>query len=153
MEKPNRPARTNTFEHTISGLLTKRADLYNEAERIRDRLGEIRNGIGAIDRTLSLFGYEGDPDTVMRRERQNRIFGRGELARAIADILRTADGPLSKRDIARRIIEARGEDADDMKYLASMAERVKRAMQTMREAGKVQCVADAEGNAGWERRA
>jgi hypothetical protein len=33
-----RPARTETFEHTITGLLTERADLFNEAERIRDRL-------------------------------------------------------------------------------------------------------------------
>ncbi len=31
-----RLARTETFEHTISGLLKKRADLFNEAERIRD---------------------------------------------------------------------------------------------------------------------
>jgi hypothetical protein len=47
-----RPARTATFEHTISGLLTKRADLFNEAERIRDRLAEIKNDIGALDRVL-----------------------------------------------------------------------------------------------------
>lgn len=44
-----RPARTETFEHTITGLLTKRADLFNEAERIRDRLAEIRNDIGAFN--------------------------------------------------------------------------------------------------------
>jgi hypothetical protein len=37
-------ARTDTFEHTISGLLTKRADLFAEAERIRDRLAEIKTG-------------------------------------------------------------------------------------------------------------
>jgi hypothetical protein len=42
-----RPARTETFEHTITGLLMKRADLFNEAERIRDRLAEIKNDIGA----------------------------------------------------------------------------------------------------------
>lgn len=41
-----RPARTDTYELTISGLLAKRADLFNEAERIRDRLAEIKNDIG-----------------------------------------------------------------------------------------------------------
>jgi len=60
-----RPARTDTFEHTITSLFTKRADLFNEAERIRDRLAEIRNDIGAVDRTLSVFSYTGDPDAVM----------------------------------------------------------------------------------------
>jgi hypothetical protein len=37
-----RPARTETVEHTITGLLAKRADLFNEAERIRDRLPRSR---------------------------------------------------------------------------------------------------------------
>jgi hypothetical protein len=29
-------SRTDTFEHTINGLLKKRAELFNEAIRIRD---------------------------------------------------------------------------------------------------------------------
>ena len=37
-----KPARTETFEHTITGLLGKRADLFQEAERIRDRLAESK---------------------------------------------------------------------------------------------------------------
>ena len=60
-----RLARTDTFEHTITGLLAKRADLFNEAERIRDRLAEIKNDIGAIDRTLSVLGYTGDLDAAL----------------------------------------------------------------------------------------
>jgi hypothetical protein len=38
-----KPARTETYEHTTSGLLAKRSDLFSEAERIRDRLAAIRN--------------------------------------------------------------------------------------------------------------
>lgn len=62
-----RPARTETHEHTITGLLSKRADLFNKAERIRDRLAEIKNNIGAIDRTLNVLGYTGDLDATMER--------------------------------------------------------------------------------------
>jgi hypothetical protein len=40
---PSAPPAQTHFEHTISGLLTKRADLFNEAERLRDRLAEINN--------------------------------------------------------------------------------------------------------------
>lgn len=36
MTEAIRKARTDTYEHTITGLLTKRMDLYHEAERIRD---------------------------------------------------------------------------------------------------------------------
>jgi hypothetical protein len=41
-------------------LLTKRADLFNEAQRIRDRLAEIKNDIGALDRVLEGVMYFGD---------------------------------------------------------------------------------------------
>jgi hypothetical protein len=61
-----RPARTETLEHTITGLLVKCADLFNEAERIRERLGEIKNDIGALERTLNVLGYAGDLDAPCR---------------------------------------------------------------------------------------
>ncbi|CAO4139423.1 hypothetical protein [Methylorubrum aminovorans] len=52
MTDPIRRARTDTFEHTISGLLTKRADLFGEAQKLRDRLAEIKNDVAALDRVL-----------------------------------------------------------------------------------------------------
>ncbi len=88
-----RPARTDTFEHTISGLLTKRADLFREAERIRDRLAEIKNDVAAMDRVLGTLGYKGDLDAAMPRQKREVIFGRGELTRACVDELREAEGP------------------------------------------------------------
>jgi hypothetical protein len=55
-----KPARTETYEHAISGLLSKRADLFNEAIRLRDRTAEIKNDVDAIDRVLGTLGYTGD---------------------------------------------------------------------------------------------
>jgi hypothetical protein len=83
-----KPARTETYEHTISGLLAKRADLFNEAVRIRDRLAEIKNDVGAIDRVLCTLGYTGDLDAEMPRQKRNVVFGKGELTRSILDELR-----------------------------------------------------------------
>lgn len=147
-----RPARTETFEHTITGLLTKRADLFNEAERIRDRLAEIRNDISAIDRTLGIFGCKRDLDEAMPRQKREVIFGRGELSKAIYGELRSAEEPLSSRDIAREIVVMRGEDARDRKYLSDLTKRVSKALRAMREAGDVRSVTDAKGNVLWERR-
>lgn len=148
-----RPARTDTFEHTISGLLTKRADLFGEAERIRDRLAEIRNDIGALDRTLGVLGYTDDLDAAMPRQKREVIFGKGELSKAIYSELRTATGPITSRDIAREIVALRGEDARDRKYLSDLTKRVSKALRAMREAGDVRGVTDAKGNVLWERRA
>lgn len=41
LDRNFRPARFRTFEHTISGLLTKRREMLTEAEYLRDRLAEI----------------------------------------------------------------------------------------------------------------
>jgi hypothetical protein len=65
-----KPAATTTYEHTISGLLAKRVALFNEAVRIRDRLGEIKNDVAAIDRVLSALGYKGNLEAHMPRQKQ-----------------------------------------------------------------------------------
>lgn len=147
-----RPTRTDTFEHTISGLLTKRADLFNEAERLRDRLAEIRNDLSAIDRTLGVLGYTGDLDAAMPRQKREVIFGRGELSKAIYEELRNATGPLSSRDIAREIVAMRGEDARDRKYLADLTKRVSKALRTMKAEGHIRSMTDPKGNMAWQRR-
>ena len=145
-------SRATDYSHTVNGLLQKRADLFNEAERIRDRLAEIKNDIGAIDRTLSVLGYKGDLDAAMPRQKREVIFGRGELSKAIYRELREAEGPLSSRDIAREIVAMRGEDARDRKYLSDLTKRVSKALRAMREAGEVQSVTDAKGNVLWSKR-
>jgi hypothetical protein len=83
-------SRTDTFEHTINGLLTKRADLFNEAIRLRDRTAEIKNDVDAIDRVLGTLGYTGDLDLEMPRQKRHVVFGKGELTRSILDELRGA---------------------------------------------------------------
>ena len=103
-----KPVRHSDYQHTVSGLLHKRVDLYHEAERLRDRLAEIKNDIGALDRVLGTLGYTGDLDAKMPRQKREVIFGRGELSKAIYSELRTAEGPLSSRDIAREIVTMRG---------------------------------------------
>jgi hypothetical protein len=145
-----RRSRTDNYEHAVSGLLTKRADLFNEAERLRDRLAEIKNDIGAIDRTLTVLGYKGDLDAAMPRQKREVIFGRGELSRAIYAELREATGPLSSRDIAREIVALRGEDARDRKYLSELTKRVSKALRSMCGEGTVRKSLDLKGNLYWK---
>lgn len=146
-------SRATDYSHTANGLLTKRAELFNEAERIRDRLAEIKNDIGALDRVLGSLGYTGDLDAKMPRQKREVLFGRGELSKAIYGELRTATGPLASRDIAREIVTMRGEDARDRKYLADLTRRVSKALRQMKAEGLVKSAVDAKGNLNWERRA
>lgn len=147
-----RLARTDTFEHTISGLLRKRADLFGEAERLRDRLAEIKNDIHAVDRVMLSLGYKGDLDAAMPRQKRDVIFGKGELTRAILSELRDSEAPLTSRDIAQNIVALRGEDVRDRKYLSDLVKRVSKALRQQREDGNVMSVKDQRGNVMWRRR-
>jgi hypothetical protein len=148
-----KPARTETYEHTISGLLAKRADLFNEAVRIRDRLAEIKNDVAALDRVLGTLGYTGDLDAEMPRQKREVIFGRGELTRAILDELRGASGPLTSREIAQAIVALSGQDARDRKYVSELTRRAGKALRALREDGSVRSGSDAKGNVMWSLRA
>ena len=128
-----RLARTATYEHTISGLLTKRADLFNEAQRIRDRLAEIKNDIGAVDRVLGTLGYAGNLDAEMPRQKRHVLFGRGELTRAILDVLRDATEPMATREIARECLAVNEQDPRDRKLLTEHTRRVSKALRSLKK--------------------
>jgi hypothetical protein len=142
-------SRTETFEHTINGLLTKRTDLFNEAIRIRDRLAEIKNDIGALDRVLGTLGYTGDLDAEMPRQKRDVLFGKGELTRSILDELRGASGPLGSREIAQAIVSLSGQDARDRKTITELTRRVSKALRILKEGGAVRSAVDAKGNLMW----
>lgn len=143
-------ARTETFEHTISGLISKRADLLSEASELRDRLAVIRNDIVALDRTLKVVGYSDDPNSALPHRKLKIIFGQGELSRLIFDQLKKAPKPLSNREVAREIIAMRGQDAGDRTLLADFIKRVGKALGKMRVAGAVSSLPDELGAMRWK---
>lgn len=149
MDKPFRPSRTNTYEHTISGLLTKRREMISEAEGLRDRLAAIRNDLQALDRTLLTLGFKGDLDGMMPRQRRQVIFGRGDLLRAILDELRGAERPLRSREIAQAIIFVKGDDPRDQRYIADLTRRVGKALRPLKSANRVINVSNLDGTTAW----
>jgi hypothetical protein len=141
-------ARTETFEHTISGLLSKRADLLGEAGMLRDRLAAIKNDIDALDRTLTVLGYDGDLDAMMPRQKRHVLFGRGELSRQVFDVLRREGKPLTSRQIAQEIVSTGGMDARDRKMIADLTKRVGKACRQY-PGSAVRKGTDAHGNVVW----
>ncbi len=144
-----RLARTATYEHTISGLLTKRADLFNEAQRIRDRLAEIKNDIGAVDRVLGTLGYTGNLDAEMPRQKRQVLFGPGELTRAILDVLRDATEPMATREIARAILAVNEQEPRDRKLLTEHTRRVSKALRGLHKKSDLSRTQDRAGNIAW----
>ncbi|WP_287081508.1 hypothetical protein [Methylobacterium sp.] len=137
---------------TISGLIRKRAELFSEAERIRDRLAEIRNDLGALDRTLAVLGHTGNLDDAMPRQKRQVLFGQGELSRSLMRELRDADGPMTSRELAQGILALRGDDVRDRRLISEVTRRVSKSLRAHREEGRVRSSTDASGNLLWSRR-
>lgn len=144
-----RPARTETFEHAISGLLTKRADLLGEAETLRDRMAEIHNDVEALDRSLRTLGYDGDLNAILPRQKRRAIFGPNELTRAIYDELRAAHEPLTSRQLAQGVLAVKGQDARDRRLMSDHVRRVSKALRVLKGRGDVTSAADRHGNLVW----
>jgi hypothetical protein len=132
-----KPAKTQTFEHTITGLLAKRVDLFNEALGLRDRLAEIKNDVAALDRVLGTLGYKGDLEAHMPRQKREALFGRGDLRRTILDELRNALRPLTTREIAEAAAREVGQDPNDKAMLRDIGRRVSSALCILKDHGTI----------------
>ncbi|MGJ0394190.1 MAG: hypothetical protein ACR650_15830 [Methylocystis sp.] len=149
MTGSTRLARTETFEHTISGLLKKRADLFNEVEQLRERLAELLNDMRAVDRVLGTLDYKGALDATMPRRNRPKAFGETGLTRQVLELLRVANAPLSSRDIAKKLMENLGQDIGDRAAVSDNVKKASRALRTLKEQGSVVGGVNQEGANIW----
>ena len=82
---------TETYEHTISGLLQKRAELMQEMAVAHERLGVLTNDIEAIDHVLTRLGHTEKLD-VSKKVPRIVLFYRGQLQQFLLTELRE-NGP------------------------------------------------------------
>lgn len=137
--------------YMVEGLAKTRAELAGEIERTHQRLRELANDFGHIDATLQIFA----PNLVVESIAPN-VFRppadwskRGEMARVVLSILRTARAPITTREVAERMVVERGLVADTA-TLNAMGRRIACALRRRRELGLAK---STEGEAGfWQLR-
>ena len=110
--------------HVISALTRKRAVIVGELAKAEKRCEAMRLHLVALDHSLRLFGYEGDPADIKPVTRTRRLFRRGELQRAIMGILRI-NGPVTDAELVERVFGMKGWDAADVGLARKVAEKIK----------------------------
>lgn len=101
--------RTRGYPITINGLFTARSKCLCSLRLEQGDPEAIRADIAAIDRVLvNVLGYTGDIEAVSRDFKREPSFGRGELLRAVLDVLRKAQAPMRTRELTVAIFEAKG---------------------------------------------
>ena len=139
----------DAYEHTISGLLRKRAEIVDELHSLRERMGVIANDLQSLDRVLQSFGYEGELHELEPVRSRLVMFHKSELQQHLLYALRKASDPMSSRDLAVSIITSEGKDRYDRRTILDVIKRVSRAIQTLRGRGIVIGTRDKRGKYVW----
>ena len=99
--------------HVMDALREKRSELSGVVSRLEQQLVQHRGSLAHLDATMRLF----DPDLLSQDTDlpplRGRVswFGLGECRRLIYDVLRDAPQPLATRELAERVMAAKGIDA------------------------------------------
>jgi hypothetical protein len=130
-----KPARTETFEHAIASLLTKRQDMLAEAAFLREKQAVLANDLDALERTLAALGYTG---ALSYDEKQPRVtlFYRGELREFVLRTLK--DGPQTTRQLSEALLNIEGRNPSDSRLLADVTRRIGKSLRLMQTSGFVQ---------------
>lgn len=129
-----RTHRSETYEHTINGLLLRRSELMEEIGSTREQLAVLTNDVEALDRVLEGLGYQGDVKLTPRVPRVV-LFYRNELRHYLAGTLRE-HGPQTSRQMAERLIQLEGKDTRDRRMMNDIVKRISKALRMMM-AGKI----------------
>lgn len=127
--------RTETYQHTINGLIQKRAEMMEEIALTRERLAILSNDIESLDRVLERLGYDGDVKLTPRVPRIT-LFYRGELRQFLLGQLRE-NGAMTSRQMAANLVRVEGKDARDRRMMADVVRRIGKALRQMQDSGLV----------------
>ena len=123
---------TETYEHTINGLLQKRREIMQEMAATRERLGMLANDVEAIDRVLERLGHTGILEAAPQPT-QHVIFYRGQLREWLLTQLRE-HGPTTSRALANRLANFQQRDSLDRRMMNDLVGRIGNALSHMHAA-------------------
>ncbi len=110
----------------VDALRDKRSELVGLMSRLEQKLAQHRGSLTHLDATMRLFDPDllfQDTDPAPQRERVS-WFRPGECRRLIYDVLRGAPQPLATRELAERVMAARGTPATDNRTRALIQKTV-----------------------------
>ena len=101
------------YQNTVSGLLRKRDELLADLDKLRDDIARVSNDLASLDRTLRCFGFNAELELLLKPRTRVTHYVRNELRKFLLEALRDADGPLSSRELAIKLLEAQSKDTED----------------------------------------
>ena len=132
--------------HVIGALSNKRAELAGVLLQLEQQLVRQRANLAHLDATMRLFDPDIQPNEIRPRRQRARSawFRPGECLRLIYDELRDAPHPVTTRELAERILRAKGMPTTEhrdrelvQKTLLASLNRAKQTIARVETAGVV----------------
>jgi hypothetical protein len=117
----------------IYALIAKRAELSGQVLDLERQKAALEDQLSHIDNALAIFGYTKPPRDIKPKVTAVRQFKRNELAR----LLRRDSGQGTNREIALRIMVAKGLDTADSALVAKVTDSVKGAKNWARRRSRI----------------
>jgi hypothetical protein len=116
--------------HVISALRSKRAELSGELIAAEKRIVQLRADIGSLDGAIRVFDPTAEPDNIrpILRRKKPTFIPRGQCSRAILDMLRCADSPMTAREIAAQLAARYQLDANNMDVMNALVAKVRNTL-------------------------
>lgn len=120
----------------ITTLRTKRAEIERTIAAYDKRIAQAKRDLSAVNATLRLYEMDGERSEFPAYVDVSRLFKRGEMV-TLARAALAEEGPLDTRELALRVIRAKGLDAEDTVLRTSVALRLVQALSIAVKRGTI----------------
>lgn len=128
MERPN----------AIAALKDKRSEIAGRVDALQDQLRQALIDLDHVDSTILLFDPDAELDEIKAKPMPPRHHAfKGQVTRAILDMLRKSTVPMDGTVITTRLMEERELNLVDKRLVKTIQKRVGAALRNMRERGLV----------------
>jgi hypothetical protein len=113
--------------HTVTTLRSKRAEIIAATSNYEKRLAQARADLAHITAAITIFEASGDVEDIPPYVDIHRCFKRGEAMNLCKEAL--ASGPLNTRQLALKVMAAKGLDTGDRVLAKAAAGRLIHALR------------------------
>ncbi|MCW2282488.1 hypothetical protein M2323_000005 [Rhodoblastus acidophilus] len=132
----------------ISILRRKRDEIESVIAAYEAKIEEAKRDLSAVNTTLRLFELNGEPEQFPVYVEVRHLFKRGEIVKLCRAAL-SQEGPLDTRELALRVVRAKGLDEGDKVLRKSVSFRIVQALSMAAKRGTVGDIGKRKGVRVW----
>lgn len=132
----------------LTTLRRKRSEVEGFIAKLEKQIDTAKRDLSAINATIRIFEVNGEPSEFPAYVEIHRLFKRGEMT-AICRAALAQEGPLDTRELALRVIRAKGLDEGDKALRQTIALRIVQALRISEKRSMVRGVGRRSGVRMW----